>query len=131
MSDLQGLLKLYKKPVLNDREGLTVAEDDLFFYDILMPPLWGVTLVMTPKGQRLFWSYGWKFEDFHRLKTSMEKWQPQTQNEPLGWVRRMGNAVRVAPYAEAEPWYNRLRCVHGGYQDELCSSDPSCGLHNG
>ncbi|MFE4863267.1 hypothetical protein [Streptomyces sp. NPDC056670] len=122
---------VYDELVRNDREGFTIAEDDEYFYDAL-PYAFNWRLVMTPKADPRVWDYGWCYDGSASLILAMRVWNPETQNEPLGWKKRpTGRTARIAPRAGTEPKYNRPRCVHGHYPaDGPCSTDPYCGIHD-
>ncbi|MBT2384504.1 hypothetical protein [Streptomyces sp. ISL-11] len=121
-------LRLYTVPVLNDRESTSIAEDDDYFYD-LIPMAFNHRLVMTPKKNTRVWDYGWCYDSALAAIACVHVWNPETQNEPLGWKKRpTGEVVRTAPRADADPQYNRPRCLHGNYpSDGPCRTDPYCG----
>lgn len=120
----------YDQPVANDRESMTIAEDDKYFYDAV-PMVFNWRLVMTPKDNTWMWEFGWCYDTPTALATSMLLWTPETQNEPLGWKKRPTGDVRTAPRADEDPEYNRPRCVHGHYlADGRCKTDPFCGVHD-
>lgn len=126
---MSGLL-IYEEPKPNDRESFTVAEDDEYFYDLLIY-FYNHRLVMTPKTNTWGWDWGWCFAGAKELTAGLFVWNPMTQNEPLGWHKRpTGPKSRVAPLAEQEPQYNRLRCVHGQYPDDgPCVISQFCEVH--
>ncbi|MFJ9114465.1 hypothetical protein ACIRJO_02835 [Streptomyces sp. NPDC102394] len=49
------------------------------------------------------------------LTVSAAVFQPDTQDEPLGWHKRAGADIRLAPHRDQDPEHNRPRCVHGSY----------------
>lgn len=124
-------LRRYEELVANDRKTLTIAEDDEYYYDAI-PMLYNWRLVMTPKDNQLSWDYGWCFAGPIELRLAMLAWDPETQNEPLGWKKRpTGIRTRTAPRADEDPSTNRPRCVHGHYPDDgPCETDPFCGVHD-
>lgn len=108
-------LRLYDTPVPNDREGFTIAEDADHWYDMI-PMTFNHRLVLTPKTDPRFWDYGWCYNNPTEVLLAMKVWNPETQNEPLGWKKRPTyDLVRTAPRAEEEPEYNRPRCEHNHY----------------
>lgn len=122
-------MHLYDKPVANaEIQGLTLAEDDQHLYDAV-PMLLNWRLLVTPKATPGMWTYGWCYDGRTPIAAALKVWDPQTQNEPLGWKKRPATmAIRVAPrMAEGDPHYNRPRCEHGGYPDDgPCATDPFC-----
>lgn len=62
-------------------------------------------------------AYGWCYRNLAALITSAAVFNPDTQDEPIGWHKRAGAAVRRAPNRDQDPDHNRPRCVHGSYLD--------------
>lgn len=60
-------------------------------------------------------AYGWCYRTLATLITSAGIFQPDTQDEPLGWHKRAGADVRRAPNRDQAPAHNQPRCVHGTY----------------
>lgn len=120
-------MHLYDKPVTNDREGITLAEDDDSYYEAVRM-LFNWRLVVTPKSAVGVYSYGWCYDGPAPIAAALKVWDPETQNEPLGWKKRPATQlIRVAPRAGENPEYNRPRCDHGGYPDTgRCVTDPYC-----
>ncbi|WP_371590868.1 hypothetical protein [Streptomyces sp. NBC_00470] len=118
-------LDLYPQPVENDRECLTLAEDETYYYDAINM-LFNWRLVMTPKATPEMWLYGWCYDGQLALTLALKTWDPETQNEPLGWKKRPTRVVRVAPHPETDTGYNRFRCIHGHYPADGPCPDPHC-----
>lgn len=124
--------RLYDEPVPNDRGGeftpmFTAGEDDLYWYDFAR---YGFNhrLMLTPKAAPQGWDWAWCFRGPRELVAGLFVWNPETQNEPLGWHKRPTYLrSRVAPRAAEQPEYNRLRCIHGCYpEDGICGVDRFC-----
>lgn len=60
--------------------------------------------------------YGWCFNGAPSLLLACFAWNPEVQDEPLGWHKRAGEPRR-APDRSWDLVYNRPRCIHGGYLD--------------
>lgn len=116
-------MRLYDAAQANDRDCVTLAEDAEHYYD-LVPMLFNHRLVMTPKADTRVWEYGWCYPSAAAALAAIRVWDPDTQNEPLGWHKRPTPSARTAPRAETAPDYNRPRCVHGHYTDRPCVTDP-------
>lgn len=70
--------------------------------------------------------YGWCFKGELALMASAAVWDPEVQDEPLGWHKRAGEP-RQAPRRSEDLVYNRLRCVHGSYlNDQRCTQVDFC-----
>lgn len=67
------------------------------------------------------YSFGWCYQDRLAALVAVAVWEPEFQDEPLGWHKRAGG-VRRAPHREGNPMHNRPRCAHGTYLDA-----PHCG----
>lgn len=78
-------------------------------------------LVTVPHGDLTGWDYGWCYpQDTAAVLAALADYDPDTQDEPMGWHKRPGCAVRKAPRRQERPEYNRPRCQHGAYLDEQC-----------
>jgi hypothetical protein len=60
-------------------------------------------------------AYGWCYADATTLHLSATLFDPDTQDEPLGWHKRAGADIRRAPHRDKDPDHNRPRCAHGSY----------------
>lgn len=76
------------------------------------------------------YSFGWCYRNRRAILAAVAVWDPDVQDEPLGWRKRAGG-MRRAPRREEDPQYNRARCVHGTYVDatfcervRVCASFP-------
>jgi hypothetical protein len=100
--------------------GLVLAEDDTHRW-ILLSFGFNMRLITVPHGERNGWDYGWCYpRDEAAVRAVLEDYDPDTQDEPMGWHKRPGAAVRRAPRREERPEYNRPRCQHGAYLAEVC-----------
>ncbi|MFF8406930.1 hypothetical protein ACF06P_35545 [Streptomyces sp. NPDC015684] len=101
---------------------------------IAIPMLFNHRLVCVPDGERYGAAeYGWCYRSLAALIASAAVFEPDTQDEPLGWHKRAGGGLRRAPNRCQDPEHNRPRCVHGSYIDAgLCehtSVCPDMGTH--
>lgn len=72
-------------------------------------------------------AYGWCYSSMAALVASAAVFDPDTQDEPLGWHKRAGTDVRRAPNRDQDPEHNRDRCVHGSYLDtRRCERSEFC-----
>jgi hypothetical protein len=58
--------------------------------------------------------YGWCFNGQLALMAAVALWDPETEDEPLGWHKRAGSPRR-ARQRHLAPEHNRPRCIHGSY----------------
>lgn len=104
----------------DDWAGLVLAEDATHRW-ILLSFGYNMRLITVPHRERNGWDYGWCYpRDTAAVLAALESYDPDTQNEPMGWHKRPGAAVRQAPRWEKDPEYNRPRCQHGAYLAETC-----------
>lgn len=103
-----------------DWAGLLLAEDATHRW-ILLSFGYNMRLITVPHGERNGWDYGWCYpRDEAAVRAALESYDPDIQDEPMGWHKRPGAAVRKAPRREELPEYNRPRCQHGAYLAEEC-----------
>lgn len=103
-----------------DWAGHVLAEDATHRW-ILLDYNYNLRLITVPHGERHGWDYGWCYpRDQAAVRAALEDYDPDTQDEPPGWHKRPGAAVRQAPRREERPEYNRRRCCHGAYLGEEC-----------
>ncbi|WP_327358380.1 hypothetical protein [Streptomyces sp. NBC_01304] len=69
--------------------------------------------------------YAWDYPSHHVALTAITMFDPETMNEPPGYVKRKGD-VRKAPRSDDHPRYNRARCLHGHYQADRDCPWPGC-----
>lgn len=121
----------YEAPIPIE-EGLRLGEDDDYIYE-MWPQLFNDRLVLRVKRSPMEWRYGWCFQKMDGLAVAaaFAVWDPDTEDEPVGWHKRPGHEVRKAPRRDTKPDYNRPRCVHGGYMHEPCARDPYCPRKRG
>lgn len=88
---------------------------------ILLSFGYNMRLITVPHGERNGWDYGWCYpRDEAAVRAALESYDPDTQDEPMGWHKRPGADVRRAPRRDECPEYNRPRCQHGAYLAEAC-----------
>lgn len=77
------------------------------------------------------YSFGWCYRNRLAILAAVAVWDPDVQDEPLGWHKRAGE-IRRAPHREEAPQYNRDRCVHGTYADAMfCARARVCASFPG
>lgn len=101
--------------------GLVLGEDATHRW-ILLDYNYNLRLVAVPPGEMLTGpDYAWCYpRDRAAVLAALEDYDPDTQDEPMGWHKRPGCAIRKAPRRQERPEYNRPRCQHGAYLDEQC-----------
>lgn len=121
--------RLYPAPVPIE-EGVRCAEDETYFYE-LWKMLFNWRLIVRPKKDPWSWDYGWCYDGQLEAAASLHVWNPEIQDEPIGWKKRATrDVIRRAPRRNEDPEYNRVRCVHGDYpEDGQCSKDKYCGRY--
>ncbi|MFJ1700480.1 hypothetical protein ACIOHC_36415 [Streptomyces sp. NPDC088252] len=114
-------------PPIPIEEGLRLGEDDDYLYE-MWPQLFNDRLVLRVKKIPTTWRYGWCFKQANGLAVvaAFAVWDPETEDEPIGWHKRPGREVRKAPQRDTKPDYNQPRCVHGDYMSMACLRDPFC-----
>src|SRR3546814_17283275 len=60
-------------------------------------------------------AYGWCYRSLAALIAAAAVYEPDTQDEPLGWHKRAGADVRRAPDRDQDPTPHRARCDPGRY----------------
>ena len=72
-------------------------------------------------------TWGWCFASREQALESFRAWDPETEDEPLGWHKRVTGPVRQAPELLLNPEHNLSRCRHGSYLDtEKCAVADVC-----
>jgi hypothetical protein len=105
--------------------GQLLSEDATYRW-LLLSYGFNLRLIAVPHGERNGPDYAWCYpRDEPAVLDALAAFDPDTQDEPLGWHKRPGSAVRKAPRREENPEYNRPRCQHGSYLTETCK-DPFC-----
>lgn len=100
--------------------GLVLGQDATHRW-MLLPLNYNARLVTVPHGDLTGWDYGWCYpQDIPAVLAALADYDPDTQDEPMGWHKRPGADVRQAPRRGERPEYNRPRCCHGAYLDEQC-----------
>lgn len=104
--------------------GQEAAADEEFLY-IVVPMFFNDRLIVVRSGSPEA-MYGWCFKKGPYALAAVAMWDPDTQDEPILWHKRVGD-TRQAPRRDHDPDYNRPRCVHGSYlHDRICDVDPLC-----
>ncbi|MFD0209173.1 hypothetical protein ACFVH9_08545 [Streptomyces hirsutus] len=111
----------HPEPILDEHwQGFELARDDEFRYVWIWQGS-NIRLIAVPHGDMTGYAHGWCYpRDPELVAKSVAEWAPATQDEPAGWHKRPTWPVRRAPRRDADPTYNRARCVHGCYLDEGC-----------
>lgn len=121
-------MNLLEQPITDGYGHIRLAEDERYFYEC-WPQGFNDRLVLVEKDDvHRGYEFGWCFRKLGgaAVTASLAVWDPDTQDEPLGWHKRPGMNLRRAPRRDEDPEYNRPRCVHGSYMDEPCERDPFC-----
>lgn len=96
-------------------QGLVIAHESGCRW-IAVRMLFNHRLVCVPDGEPYGCAaYGWCYRSMAALTVSAALFEPDTQDEPLGWHKRAGDDKRRAPNRDQDPEHNRPRCVHGSY----------------
>jgi hypothetical protein len=95
-------------------QGLVVAHEAGCRW-IAVRMLFNHRLVCVPDDGLGCAAYGWCYRSLAALITAAAVFEPDTQDEPLGWHKRAGADIRRAPNRDQDPDHNRPRCVHGSY----------------
>ncbi|MEW2250414.1 hypothetical protein AB0907_24105 [Streptomyces sp. NPDC006975] len=114
-------------------QGLVVAREAGCRW-IAVRMLFNHRLICVPDDGDSNAAYGWCYRSLAALITSAAVFEPDTQDEPLGWHKRAGGDIRRAPHRDQDPDHNRARCVHGSYYDAgFCEHAEVCPefLHRG
>lgn len=109
-------MKLIDQPEWNDVwQGETMAvEDDVHW--ICLPMIFNQRLIgVLDDGNTFGATWGWCYGSREAVREAVQGWDPQTQDEPMGWHKRASGPVRMAPRREEDVEYNRARCAHGSY----------------
>ncbi|MFE4796177.1 hypothetical protein ACFRFL_13935 [Streptomyces sp. NPDC056708] len=115
-------MKLNQPPILDTHwEGFELAADDAHRY-VWIWQGFNIRLIALPKSDDQ-WGYehGWCYpRDPELVAACVAAWEPDTQDEPVGWHKRPTSPTRRAPHRDKDPQYNRARCAHGCYLEEGC-----------
>jgi len=101
-------------------QGELLATDDTHRY------LWfwhgyNIRVIAVPHDEPTGYDHGWCYpRDPAAVRAAIAAWDPDAQDEPLGWHTRPTRPVRRAPYRDEQPDYNRPRCEHGCYLHAGC-----------
>lgn len=90
-------------------------------------------LIALPLGEAGGWGYsfGWCYpRDPDLIVKAVRAWDPETEDEPMGWHKR-ACGLRRAPRREEKPEYNLPRCVHGDYVETGCRTFNCPGVREG
>ncbi|MDX3345962.1 hypothetical protein PV387_43250 [Streptomyces sp. ME02-6987-2C] len=111
-------MQLHETPILDEHwEGEELARDDTHRYVWIWQGS-NIRLLAIPDTPDGDWSYnhGWCYpRDPELVAQAVADWDPDTQDEPMGWHKRPTWPVRQAPRRNDNPQYNRARCEHGSY----------------
>ncbi|MGW2951582.1 hypothetical protein [Streptomyces eurythermus] len=113
----------HSTPILDSHwQGFELARDDRHRYVWLWYGF-NIRLIAIPGGPDglTAWDYGWCYpRDPELVARAVADWDPDVQDEPMGWHKRPSSPPRRAPRRDEDPAYNRPRCVHGSYLHESC-----------
>jgi len=110
-------VKLCEKPESDPLwQGLVIAHESRSRW-IAVRMLFNHRLICVPDSRDPFRAetHGWCYRSMAALTVSATLFEPDTQDEPLGWHKRAGGDIRRAPRRDQDPEHNRPRCVHGSY----------------
>ncbi|GGZ23778.1 hypothetical protein GCM10010387_16260 [Streptomyces inusitatus] len=111
--------RLSDRPYDDHWQGYVLGEDATHRY------LWiwmgsNIRVICVPTGETGGYDHAWCYpRDPAAVEAAVEKWDPETQDEPTGWHKRP-TSPRRAPRRDEEPEYNRPRCEHGCYIADGC-----------
>lgn len=111
--------------------GRVVAETDHEVWMSVPMAFGNFRLIGMPRakhGMEQDWNpwWGWCYRGELALMAALAVWDPNTQDEPLGWHKRAGEPRR-APQRDEFPEYNWPRCIHGSYlKAGPCAVDKYC-----
>ncbi|KQW13574.1 hypothetical protein [Streptomyces sp. Root369] len=110
-------------PILDEHwQGYELARDDTFRYVWIWQGSNIRLIALWIDGPDYAYEHGWCYpRDLELVARAVAEWDPDTQDEPMGWHKRPTHPVRQAPRRDENPEYNRPRCEHGSYyQDNGC-----------
>jgi len=84
---------------------------------------YNIRLIAVPRDdpESMGYDHGWCYpRNPGTVADAVLAWDPDTQDEPVGWHKRPTAPVRQAPRRDEQPDYNRPRCVHGCYIADGC-----------
>lgn len=81
-------------PVYPGDGRVTIAEHDGYWLDIV-PMLYNHRLVMTPKDSPYIYDHGWCYPTLTAAMVALLSWDPDTQPEPEGFIKRATKEVRT------------------------------------
>ncbi|SMF86379.1 hypothetical protein [Streptomyces sp. Amel2xC10] len=99
-------------------QGLVIAHESGCRW-IAVRMLFNHRLMCVPDGGLGDAAYGWCYPSLPALVASAAAFDPDTQDEPVGWHKRPGANTRRAPHRDQDPEHNQPRCVHGSYLHTL------------
>lgn len=70
----------------NDRAAFMVKETATHYID-LVPMIYNVRVVMTPKDAPLGYDAGWCYPGLLEAAAAVEAWDPDTQHRPEGFIK--------------------------------------------
>lgn len=104
-------------------EGYELARDDTHAY-VWVYMGFNIRLLAISLGPDGAWGYDYAWcypRDRQAVTAAVAAWDADTQDEPSGWHKRVGGALRHAPRRDEAPDYNQPRCEHGRYAADACT----------
>jgi hypothetical protein len=111
---VKGLLKLHapgmtvhitlrESPVVDEYGVVTFAEWDGWLIQT-MPMIFNDRLVLTPKDNLGVYDFGWCFQKGAAAVLAALAWNPETEGEPVGFIKSIGLRARRAGERASEGW---------------------------
>jgi hypothetical protein len=72
-----------------DRAVYEVAQTETHLVDIC-PMIYNHRVVLTPKDALDCYDVGWCYPDLWAAVMAVERWDPASQSEPAGYIKRIG-----------------------------------------
>lgn len=122
-------MKIHDTPLYDEAwQGTEVARDAHWRYLWLWYGFNIRVIVVPARPGLLFGGYEWSWcysrdGGPEAVVEALAAWDPDTQDEPLGWHKRPGGALRRAPRRDPYNPYNQVRCEHGAYITEQCHTE--------
>jgi hypothetical protein len=74
---------------LNERSAFGVGETEDYLIEVV-PMIYNHRVVMTPKSCLDCYDYGWCFPSLLAAIAALRLWDPVTEREPIGFIKRVG-----------------------------------------
>ncbi|WP_284576694.1 hypothetical protein [Streptomyces sp. 2P-4] len=119
-TDRRHPFRLSDLPYDDHWEGYVLGQDDVHRF------LWiwqgfNIRVIAVPHGDTTGYDHAWCYpRDPAAVEAAIEQWDPDVEDEPLGWHKRATTEPRRAPHRDRDRAYNRPRCRHGDYIHGTC-----------